>query len=699
MASSYRRRKRPAENELSDLEKLIAETEDQYDVYVPLDKRKAQEEKERRRRLALSRGEQIEESDEEEATPGPSLPATEEQEQFGLSRFAPASSNPAVASAAAGQASISNTAHARSAAASAGSAAGSHAERQSSGASGPHVPNAAGPDSSSQSAEAEEDDQELSLVELARREVNRRGGGALKSEAEKNAEAEAQLLKQILLAKQSSLRSASEHASGVRYTESLTTDWRPPRHYRDVPAEKVERSRGKRGIAVEGDDCMPPHARFEDMKLPAPILAALDAKGIETPTPIQSQGLPIALTGRDMVGIAFTGSGKTLVFVLPAVLWALQEELQQPLRTGDGPVAIMLAPSRELARQTYDNVEHFNEYLATAGFPRLRCMLAIGGESMRTQMDAARNGVHLIVATPGRLLDHLRKQRINLDLCRYLALDEGDRLLDMGFDEDVHGIVSFFKRQRQTVIFSATMPQRVQFFARGSLVRPVIVNVGSAGAANLDVLQEVQYVRDEGKMLELLKCLGKTAPPVVIFGGSQGDVDSITEYLLIKGLAATGIHGGKEQEERNEAIAQFRDGSMDVLVANDVAAKGLDFPAIQHVINYDMPNELESYVHRIGRTGRRGRTGVATTFVNRETPQEVLLDLKHLLMQARQVLPPFLTALPDPDEDTFKAREDGTVPKLCEYCGGFHRLQSCRKLQRDARSMTASKRDFLGGQG
>jgi ATP-dependent RNA helicase DDX41 len=169
--------------------------------------------------------------------------------------------------------------------------------------------------------------------------------------------------------------------------------------------------------------------------------------------------------------------------------------------------------------------------------------------------------------------------------------------------------------------------------------------------------------------------------------------------LLIKGVGATGIHGGKAQEERNEAITQFRAGSMDVLVANDVAAKGLDFPAIQHVINYDMPNELESYVHRIGRTGRRGRTGVATTFVNRETPQEVLLDLKHLLMQARQVIPPFLGALPDPDEDTFKARDDGSAPKLCEYCGGFHRLQSCRKLQRDARAMTAAKRDFLGGQG
>ncbi len=689
--SSYRRRKRPAENELSELEKLIAETEEQYEVYVPLDKRKELEAKERRRRLALSRGEAIEESDDEDSTAVIESNVSS-QEQFGLSRFAPAASTSA-------NTQDSSLPVANSAAPSAAAGAGASTPQGPSAARSTEAAGPIAPQQSNIQKDTPEGEEELSLVELARRELSRRGGGALKSEAEKNAEAEAQLLKQILLAKQSSLRSASEHASGVHYTEPLTTDWRPPRHYRGVPEATIERSRGKRGIAVEGDNAVPPHARFEDMKLPAPILAALDAKGIETPTPIQCQGMPIALTGRDMVGIAFTGSGKTLVFVLPAVLWALQEELRLPLRTGDGPIAIMLSPSRELARQTYDNVEHFSEYLAAAGYPRLRCMLAIGGESMRTQMDAARNGVHLVVATPGRLLDHLRKQRINLDLCKYLALDEGDRLLDMGFDEDVHGIVSFFKKQRQTVIFSATMPQRVQFFARSSLVKPVIVNVGSAGAANLDVLQEVQYVRDEGKMLELLKCLGKTAPPVVIFGGSQGDVDSITEYLLIKGVAATGIHGGKEQEERNEAISQFRDGTMDVLVANDVAAKGLDFPAIQHVINYDMPNELESYVHRIGRTGRRGRTGVATTFVNRETPQEVLLDLKHLLMQARQVLPPFLKALPDPDEETFMARADGTVPKLCEYCGGFHRLQSCRKMQRDARAMSAAKRDFLGGQG
>jgi superfamily II DNA/RNA helicase len=208
--------------------------------------------------------------------------------------------------------------------------------------------------------------------------------------------------------------------------------------------------------------------------------------------------------------------------------------------------------------------------------------LLIGGESTRDQVNAIRQtGVHAIVATPGRLRDILKKRFMTLDICRYICLDEADRMLDLGFDEEVGEIMNFFPHQRQTLLFSATFPQKFQDFARSTLVKPVVVNVGRAGAANLDVIQEVEYVKQEAKIVYLLHCLQKTAPPAIIFCERKGDVDDIHEYLLLKGVEAVSIHGGKDQEERNEAIALYKAGEKDVLVATDIAAKGLDFADIQ----------------------------------------------------------------------------------------------------------------------
>merc|ERR1719440_788933 len=238
-----------------------------------------------------------------------------------------------------------------------------------------------------------------------------------------------------------------------------------------------------------------------------------------------------------------------------------------------------------------------------------------------------------------------------MNMCKYLVLDEANRIMDMGFEEDLRNIMDFFSNQRQTLLFSATMPKKFQDFARGALVDSITVNVSRAGAANLDVIQEVEYVKLEARIVYLLECLQKTAPPVVVFCERKGDVDDVHEYLLLKGVEAVSIHGGKDQEERNDAIRRFKDGSKDVLVATDVAAKGLDFPDIQHVINFDMPSEIENYVHRIGRTGRCGKTGVATTFINKAVDESALLDLKHLLVEAKQRVPPVLQALDDPDDD------------------------------------------------
>lgn len=435
------------------------------------------------------------------------------------------------------------------------------------------------------------------------------------------------------------------------------------------------------------------------MKFPPPVIDALLAKGIQRPTPIQVQGLPVILSGRDMIGIAFTGSGKTMVFVLPMVMWALQEERRLPLMPKEGPIGLILAPSRELARQTYENVLHITDHIAAAGGPKLNTMLAIGGEDLKTQMEPVRAGCHMIVATPGRLNDHLKKNRINLDICRYVCLDEGDRMLDLGFDEEIQRIFGYFKQQRQTLIFSATMPKKFQDFAREALVRPVVVNVGRAGAANLDVIQEVEYVKQEAKLLYLLECLQKTPPPALIFSSRGQEVDEIHEYLLVKGVAATSIHGGKTQMERNEAIAQFKSQEKDVLVSNDIGAKGLDFPDVRHVLNYDMPPDIENYVHRIGRTGRCGKTGVATTFINRSVPDTVLLDLKHLLLEAKQRVPPVLEALEDPEELEAYG-EDEALGKGCSFCGGFgHRITNCPKMERDRGKMGGPQRDYLAGGG
>ena len=515
----------------------------------------------------------------------------------------------------------------------------------------------------------------------------------------KKKQEEERILKEASQVQTNALQAASELAQGVIYKEPMTSSWTPPRSVLQQDSEAI---RQKWHIIVEGSDIPPPIKNFRDMKLPKPILEALQQRNIKRPTPIQMQGLPVALSGRDMVGIAFTGSGKTMTFSLPLVMAALEEEFRMPLLGGEGPVGFILAPSRELARQTFDVVQSFCEAFASCTYrryPRLRCQILIGGENSRSQVEPIRSeGVHCIVATPGRLRDFLKKKWITLDICRYICLDEADRMLDLGFDEEVGEIMNFFKYQRQTLLFSATFPQKFQDFAKQTLVKPIVVNVGRAGAANLDVIQEVEYVKQEAKIVYLLECLQKTAPPVVIFCERKGDVDDIHEYLLLKGVEAVSIHGGKDQSERNEAIQLFKSGKKDVLIATDVAAKGLDFADIQHVINFDMPSEIENYVHRIGRTGRCGKTGVATTFINKSCDETTLLDLKHLLMEANQRIPPVLLIMDDPADRA--AAETGGA-RGCSFCGGLgHSIVDCPKIDKDARRVAGGHKDaFKSGDG
>ncbi|KAE8216468.1 hypothetical protein CF327_g309 [Tilletia walkeri] len=515
-----------------------------------------------------------------------------------------------------------------------------------------------------------------------------------KSLAEKEAEEERKILEAH--AARTKLASAAELAKGVIYTESIKTSWRPPSFIRSRPEEENEAIRKKLHILCDGVDVPPVITNFRDMKIPQCILDHLATKNIKKPSLIQMQGLPTVFSGRDMIGIAFTGSGKTLAFSLPIVMFSLEEESRMPYMQGEGPTGLIICPSRELARQTYEGILALAEALVKGGYPEIRVLLCIGGISMAEQSSVLQRGFHIVVATPGRLQDLLEKKKFTLESCKYLCMDEADRMIDMGFEDDVRNIMSFFTKQRQTLLFSATMPKKIQDFAEQSLIRPVVVNVGRAGAANLDVIQEVEYVKQEAKMVYLLECLQKTAPPVIIFSHDKNEVDDIQEYLLLKGVEAVAIHGSKTQDEREYAIRSFKSGQKDVMVASGVASKGLDFNEIQHVINYTMPKEIEDYVHQIGRTGRSGKTGIATTFVNMNTPEQTLLDLKYLLMEAKQRIPPFLAAIDDP-----RASAAGGKPLTgCPICGGLgHGIKDCPKLEDNQRRMTAgfSRGDAGGG--
>ena len=474
------------------------------------------------------------------------------------------------------------------------------------------------------------------------------------------------------------LMSVGELAKGVQYCEPLSTSWTPPRYTQQWSESKRERIRAKNFILVEGEQIPPPLKGLKEMKFPRVLIQALRRKGIKRPTPIQMQGLPVALSGRDMIGIAFTGSGKTLVFTLPLLMFCIEQEMSLPFERGEGPFGLIICPSRELANQTAEVLNFYSEAARSGGLPLIRTVLCIGGFSVKTQLDALNEAVHIVVATPGRLIDLLDKKRLDLSLCRYLVLDEADRMVDLRFEEDIRTIFSYFTAQRQTLLFSATMPKKIQNFAKSALVSPITVNVGRAGAANKDVTQEVEYVMPEGRICYLLKCLQKTAPPVLVFAERKSDVDDMHEYLLLKGVNTAAIHGGMSQEERRSAVQEFLAGNKDVLVATDVASKGLDFPDIRHVINFDMPADIENYVHRIGRTGRRGNKGVATTFINKSCDKLVLLDLKHLLIEAKQSVPDMLVAI-ESHEDAYL---DLNGEKGCSYCGGpGHRITDCPRLE------------------
>jgi len=513
------------------------------------------------------------------------------------------------------------------------------------------------------------------------------------SVVEKQRKEEEKILASV--AENTALMGVSELATGIVYKDPIKTSWTPPRYILNMPQSRHTRVWKKYCVDIDGDNPPPPLKTFQDMKFHSSIISTLEKKEIRKPSPIQMAAIPAVLSGRDLIGIAYTGSGKTLVYVLPLIMFCLEQEARLPFISGEGPYGLIICPSRELAKQICETIEQFTSGLRYQGLPTLRTCLAIGGVPSNEAMDVIRKGCHMMVATPGRLMDMLNKKMIKLDVCRYFCMDEADRMIDMGFEEDVRTIFSYFSGQRQTLLFSATMPKKIQNFARSALVRPITVNVGRAGAASMNIVQEVEFIQPEAKICYILECLRKTAPPVLIFAERKNDVDTIHEYLLLKGCLAVAIHGGKDMEERLRAVKEFKSFKKDILVATDVASKGLDFPEIQHVINYDMPEDIENYVHRIGRTGRGKHKGVATTMINNKVEMAVLADLKHLLLEAKQKVPPFLASM---ETETDQLAEAGMSDGGCSYCGGLgHRITACPKLEavQNKKAGEVGKKDYL----
>ena len=345
---------------------------------------------------------------------------------------------------------------------------------------------------------------------------------------------------------------------------------------------------------------------FSELGLADPIQHALTARNHVIPTPIQARAIPELLAGRDMLGIAQTGTGKTAAFALP-ILHQLSRKRGNN-RPGS-PRALILAPTRELAIQIGDEFRAYGKHL------HLRQTVIVGGVSQKPQVDALRRGVEILVATPGRLLDLVGQRRLGLEAVEFFVLDEGDRMLDMGFVRDVRKIVSALPKTRQSLLFSATMPSEVARLSGEILADPVRVEVTPQATPIERLEQKIYHVDAAGKRALLASILSDPAlSRVIVFTRTKHRANRVADHLGKFGVAAEAIHGNKSQGARQRALNQFRAGDARVLVATDIAARGIDIDGVTHVINYELPNESESYIHRIGRTARAGAGGVAISF-------------------------------------------------------------------------------------
>jgi ATP-dependent RNA helicase RhlE len=368
---------------------------------------------------------------------------------------------------------------------------------------------------------------------------------------------------------------------------------------------------------------------FSELGLIEPILRALRAKNYTAPTPIQARAIPQLLDGRDLLGIAQTGTGKTAAFALP-ILQQLSEAEGHTSRRG--PRALILAPTRELAIQIGEEIRAYGRYLA------LHHTVIYGGVGQRPQVQTLARGVDIVIATPGRLLDLMSQRRLRLDAVEHLVLDEADRMLDMGFIRDVRKIVAAVPERRQTLFFSATMPRDVVKLAHEILADPARVEITPAATPVERITQRVLFVAAADKRSLLTEVLKEPAfSRVLVFTRTKHGADRVAKHLTRAGIRADAIHGNKAQGARQAALKRFRAGQVRVLVATDIAARGIDVDNVTHVINFELPNMPESYVHRIGRTARAGAAGAAISFCD-DSEREYLRDIEKATSRRLEVI-------------------------------------------------------------
>ncbi|KAF1744803.1 hypothetical protein MXB_3409 [Myxobolus squamalis] len=404
--------------------------------------------------------------------------------------------------------------------------------------------------------------------------------------------------------------------------------------YEESSTREISEFRDEKEITVRGDHVPKPIYDFSEVNFTRNILERIKYKGFAAPTAIQSQSWPIVLSGLDMIGIAQTGSGKTLAYLLPA----FEHIAAQPrLERNDGPIALVLCPTRELSIQVQEISAEFSQVC------RLRSTCIYGGSAKGPQIRELTRGVEIVIATPGRLLDFLSYGTTNLKRCTYLVLDEADRMLDMGFEPQIRKIIEQVQPGRQTLMFSATWPKAVQNLARVFLTDPVQINIGKL---TLQASHQIQQIIDvclqtekPNKLRDFLKSvLSDKNNKVLIFTDRKITCDHLVKDLRKEGILVSGIHGDKNQYEREHVLDEFRRGRCSVLIATDVASRGLDIPNINYVINYNFPNSVEDYIHRIGRTGRASATGVAYTLFTYEDSKNANA-LVEVLIEAKQNIP------------------------------------------------------------
>lgn len=371
---------------------------------------------------------------------------------------------------------------------------------------------------------------------------------------------------------------------------------------------------------------------FNDLQLIEPLLRALGEEGYVQPTPIQEQAIPIVLQRRDLLGCAQTGTGKTAAFALPLLQLMHETGGQRPAGTRKGIRALVLTPTRELAIQIDESFKAYGRHLS------LQHLVIFGGVSQYHQVNALRKGVDILVATPGRLLDLVNQRHISLQDIEYFVLDEADRMLDMGFVQDVKRIIAKLPQKRQTLFFSATMPPEIQQLANMLLHQPLRVEVTPVSSTAETIQQYLYYSEKQNKSQLLVHILkDPQIPTALVFTRTKHGADKVARILNKAGIRAEAIHGNKSQNARQFALNNFKNRKTRILVATDIAARGIDIDELTHVINYDLPDVPETYVHRIGRTGRAGANGVAFSFCDYEEKIS-LKDIERLIKKQIEVV-------------------------------------------------------------